>query len=380
MGLITTAAGIALASTGYTIAWSTLALAASVAFQFAQAKKMRAAAKAAAEARKGFEFQTEGSAEVLPIIYGRAKLGGTRVYHNVSSNFNNAPQPDNSFTAGPAALPGGVYTYVETVGYGEGAGPVTREVEYAGRPAGLLTDSATGDKNEYLYFQAALCMAPINGVKEVVIEESRYLNDSAFSRWTGTKAYDIAEKAAIRVDAHNNGGTCPLISANFGDRSAATFDGIAHVTNVVKLDRDNPQFNGMIPELQYIVEGRKVRSLSSGGVLSATYTYSTNPALCLLDYLLDTRVGAALPLSEIDVGSFYKAMLVCNKVVRNIATHGKIWRPTIGAATTSRALPLYECNLVLDTGRAIRENIETILSTMGDARLVWSSGTYKLLL
>jgi hypothetical protein len=41
-------------------------------------------------------------------------------------------------------------------------------------------------------------------------------------------------------------------------------------------------------------------------------------------------------------------------------------------------LPLYEANLTLDTKKTIRENVETILSTMGDARLIWSQGRYRL--
>jgi len=44
-------------------------------------------AKAAADARKGFEIPVEGEIGPLPIVYGRARVAGYRVYHDVSSDY-----------------------------------------------------------------------------------------------------------------------------------------------------------------------------------------------------------------------------------------------------------------------------------------------------
>jgi hypothetical protein len=60
----------------------------STAYSIAQAKKMRSSAKKAAEARKGFEVPVEGIAQNVPIVYGRALIGGARVYHQTKGNFN----------------------------------------------------------------------------------------------------------------------------------------------------------------------------------------------------------------------------------------------------------------------------------------------------
>jgi hypothetical protein len=59
----------------------------STAYSITQAKKQKDAARKAADARKGFEVPIEGDATHLPIVYGRAKIGGVRVYHNVSGGF-----------------------------------------------------------------------------------------------------------------------------------------------------------------------------------------------------------------------------------------------------------------------------------------------------
>ena len=127
--------GIEVAIFGYMVSLSTIITVASIAYQISQARKMRKAAAAAAEARKGFEFVVEGEAVHLPLIYGRAKVGGVRVYHNVANNFNYvAPNSDKAFV---------------TDGF---------------------NGNLIGEKNEYLFFQQALCQGPINAVYDVAFE------------------------------------------------------------------------------------------------------------------------------------------------------------------------------------------------------------------
>ena len=48
------------------------------------------------------------------------------------------------------------------------------------------------------------------------------------------------------------------------------------------------------------------------------------------------------------------------------------------SADGSDSLPLYECNITLDPQESVRDNIEQILYTMGNADLVFSEGQYKL--
>jgi hypothetical protein len=60
---------------------------ASASYSISQAKKMKSDAKKAAEARRGFEIPTEGESAFCPIVYGRAKIGGSRVFHQTKSSF-----------------------------------------------------------------------------------------------------------------------------------------------------------------------------------------------------------------------------------------------------------------------------------------------------
>lgn len=350
----------------------------SIAFQSYQAGKMRSRQAAAAEARKGFELITEGRIDALPLVYGRCKIGGVRAFMETSSNFTfEQPDSDKTFNLGYEPLP--ERTIEQYVRHGTFWDDYTYELETVTLPAtdgGLMSKSYTGKKNEYLFVQQALCMGPINAVYDIEIDERSIKDPSLVSGDTDKP------KAAFRADFYYEGNkSCKLTSANFGHRVSATFPGIAYLSYFVRLDRDDPQFNS-IPPVVTIMEGRKVRTVSSSGNLSSTRTYTANPAYCLLDYLLDPDVGAALGVDELDLMSFRAAATICDKpVLSNAAVGGPIWRPADGARhIPARTIPLYELNMALDTSKPIRENIEAILTCMGDARLVWSAGKYKLLM
>lgn len=326
--------------------WGAIALTiASLAYQVNQANKQReaqarakAAAEAAAEARRGFETVIDGDVASIPLVYGRAKIGGVRAWVASTSSMK------FSGTHNANSLIGTV--------------PTTNQ---------------TGTKNEYLAFQQALCLGPINAIYDVSINE--------------TFSYDETGFLALHIECHTNGGINNNVKNNFVERKDAAFTGFAYVNAFIKADRENPED---VPNMAFYIEGRKIRTITKVGSvysINNTRVYSNNPALCLLDYLLEDNSDSvlniatkALSLSEIDLESFYNVSLICDKIVQsNVIVGGRIWQPKTNIRTvTTRDLPLYECNLVLDTRKTLRDNIEIILSTMGDARLIWSEGKYRL--
>ena len=378
VGTLTTLSGMV----GFTVTVQGLLTAASMAYQILQAKKMRRDARAAAEARKGFELVAEGEIRTIPIIYGRALVGGVRVYHNVSSSYKHATSnASKSLLTGPNGEPAGSYEVPDTESSTGGI------VTYAATDAEYLNKDINGSKNEFLYLQQVLCQGPIHAVHDVIIDDAQYIDDPSLGNTdTGSVIYKMGKfdnndnpKAAMRLDFHYNGGYNSVVTANFGERKTAGFPDLAYLSAIIRLDRDEPQFS-KVPNIQSFIEGRLVRCFSSPGVLSTSKVYSNNPALCLLDYLMDETCGKGLdPTQDIDLDSFYKASLVCDTQVQTVQVAGKIWQPTDASrSVTSRSLPLYECNIIVDVSKPVRENVEAILATMGDARLVWSEGKYKL--
>jgi hypothetical protein len=353
---------------------------------------------AASDARKGFEIVVEGKAEFVPKVYGRAKIGGVRVYHNVSGGYKHVTtNADDVFETG-STLVGGNYNKIKRDGdgvlYFE---PQTYSALETGRLSQTISDAG---KNEFLYFQQILCQGPIYNVIDIIIDDNRYFDDPSLGDYmvrneltmftNDVKSTEIEWKkttAALRVNCYRAGGVADnIITANFSDRADAKFTGLAYASAIIRMDRDDPQFSG-VPSLQFLVEGSLVKKVvngvlatTAGYVDSSGNVYGNNPAWCLLDYLMDKQSGKGVDASEIDLASFETVAAICAQIVQtNAIVGGKIYKSTDGTRNTDfRNVPLYECNLITDPRKSIRENIESILETMGDARLVWSGGKYKL--
>jgi type II secretory pathway pseudopilin PulG len=314
---------------------------ASAVYQKRQQKKMQKKAeearKAAEEARKGFELVVDSQIMALPIVYGRAKIGGNRVFSKTSNSF--------------------IYTTTNA----------NKVFEIGG-----LNKTINGKKNEFLITQQALCQGPIHACYDVIIDESTFLNDPVLVQ----KAEEGETTGAFRAEVHYDGGTPnSLVTVNAGERANAKFVGCAFMSLFIKLNRDDPQFGG-VPDVAAFIEGKLVKTVNNG-ILSNNRIYSNNPAWVLLDYLLDYR---KLSLEELDLPSFEAAAAICSQIMMYGAyTGGNIFRNALGDRNIrTRNIPLYEANIIIDSKRPHRENVESILETMGDARLVWSQGKYKL--
>jgi len=351
---------------------NTIILVASTAYQISQQNKM----KREADKRKGFQLTISGQAVSVPVAYGKNALGGIEVKHQVNNSYTSATNNASK-------------TFSEN----------------------FPNTSKSGSKNEYLTVQYALCHEGIEGVQWVKVD--------------GIDYNDNSKKFNHIIRTHSLGGVADAIATANNIDSSNRFTNTAYASATFKLNRDDYNYNG-VPQMEFLVKGRKVKWVKElNGVysLSTTSIYSNNPALCLLDYLINSRFGRGLSINEIDLESFYKSAAVCDTVVAtertvagqvnnqlsvtNVADFGslpsdleeyvyeKLWK-TINTGkywhwnrtqwvetvyNVTRPIPLYECNLTLDTESNIRDNIERIMNTMGLAELTWSSeGKYKLLL
>ena len=349
----------------------------STAYQVSQQNKMKRRQEAEADKRKGFIATISGKAENLPVIYGKSVIGGIETKHAVSANYTaNTDNSDKTFSEN------------------------------------FANATVTGTKNEFLNVQYALCHDGIEGVQWIKVNDKHY-NESS-------------QKFKHIIRTHNIGGTADAIASSNGIPSTNYFTGTANVSATYRLNRDDANYSG-VPSLAFLVKGRKVKWVEeTAGVysLSTSYEYSNNPALCLLDYLMNSDFGRGLSVNDVDLESFYHAANVCDTIVatdkfiggkingqKEVHTVADIasrpgnleertyenelwyttasnqywyWNKTTWVETTldaTRPIPLYECNLTLDTGAKVRDNIERIMNTMGLAELTWSSeGKYKLLL
>ena len=230
-----------------------------------------------------------------------------------------------------------------------------------------LANSKKGTKHEYFYIQQAMCHAGIHDIIAVDVDDKPHSSATL--------------KEGLRIHAYRSGGIAdPLMYLTDGSRTNAKFSGVAYLTGVFKLDRDQPQYSAT-PEVKCYIEGMEIRHIIKTGdeyTLSTDKVYSNNPALCLLDYLLSKEYGRGLDVSEVILESFYRAAVICDTIVQyNANLKGRFWK---AKNIYTRDVPLYEANIIIDTGKPIRDNIEALLETMGLAELIWSDGKYKLML
>ena len=347
-----------------------------VSFVYQQQQQARLKRKMEAEAdkRKGFMIPTRGQAAYIPVIYGKQATGGIETSHKTKNSFNNYNNnSDQTFSKD------------------------------------FSNSAQSGSKNEFLFVQAALCHDNIQSVKTIYVNDAHYDEEKS--------------KFNHRFTIHHEGGTADAMATANGFPNQNKFTNCAFVTSAYKLNRDDPQYSG-VPSPLYLIKGKKVKpiNLSGGNYSLGSRSYSNNPALCLLDYLLDSDYGRGLSLSQVDLPSFHHAMQVCATTVTTRTVGGRVndvdpiltfsnfssfpnegesgiiykdensgvfykWDTSVNpdayvqTTVNTQNIPLYECNITLDTEAKLRDNIEKIMNTMGLAELIWSSeGKYKLLL
>jgi hypothetical protein len=121
-----------------------------------------------------------------------------------------------------------------------------------------------------------------------------------------------------------------------------------------QLKYDSEVFRSGMPNISALIKGKKVANLAG------TVEWTDNPALCIRDYLLDSRYGLGEDSATIDTAAITNAVNVCDQAVA-----------LEGGGTEKR----YTLNGRLDTGKSRKANIEDMLSSMG-GKLVYSGAKY----
>lgn len=115
-----------------------------------------------------------------------------------------------------------------------------------------------------------------------------------------------------------------------------------------------------IPELEFVVDGRKVRAYSD----PVTYTEgkSLNPVWHILDYCTTPRFGGELTIDDFDIPSLIYTASKLDEVDNSYdASFVKMWR-YIGWDNREGPLSRIQCNSHIDTSVSITKNVEELLS------------------
>ena len=256
----------------------------------------------------------QSNVAALPVIYGRRKVGGVRVY----------------------------------IGTG-------------------------GNKNKYLYIALELCEGEIEAIESIYINDLLIQFDAngsvLTSRSSSFYGNKIKAQKFLGKDTGQVDGATHTYSTILAEQTEWTtshkLKGVAYLALRIQHDKDK---HGGIPDIKCIVKGRKVYDPRN-----STTAYSNNPALCLRDYLTNTRYGKGLPTSAIDDtagrAGFQTAATACDDASYTVT-------PFFQAGYT---VHLLECNARLDTNKTIFSNVKEMLQGMRGL-MPYSEGKYGLII
>lgn len=227
--------------------------------------------------------------------------------------------------------------------------------------------STTGTKNEYLHLVIALAGHEVEEIGDVYFNDELALTGSgsaASGRFAGyAEIYKKLGSDTQTVETNLQTATSGLTNGQW--TSNHRLRGIAYL--YVRLTWNEEIWVGGIPNVTAMVKGKKVYDPRT-----ATTAYSANAALCLRDYLTDTRLGMAMDGTEMDDTAFSAAANICEEQVQIL--------PASPTTYENR----YEANGVLFTSASPDENIGKLLSAMGGliaysgGKIVPYAGGYRI--
>ena len=261
-------------------------------------------------------------------------------------------------------------------------------IVYGRRQVGIarVFVESSGTDNQYLYMAGVLCEGGGNGIESV---DEIYVNDKLVV-WSGaltdgtvrtvnssdTNFYK--DGSLISVQAFYGLDNQPVSSildesTNWG--SNHKLSGVAYLA--FKFTWNQDAFSSL-PEVKVVLKGKKIYDprldSTKGGSGShredtaSTWGYSANSALCLLDYLRNTRYGKGLPnlAFETNYDSFKTSANICETQVT----------PYTSAPSD---INLFETNLVIDTEQKVIDNVRELLNPMR-AIFTYTQGKYFLII
>ena len=193
----------------------------------------------------------QGTAENIPLIYGKRRLGGMRVF--IANN---------------------------------------------------------GTDNNDLYVVEAICEGPVKGCSKIYFnDELAATSSDDGASWS----YEEKYSGNLEVTFYDGSQTTAdsTLTGIDGWQSSSVGNGVAYA--ILKLTWDQEKYGGGVPNITYLIEGKLVPQIGSSQ--SSTLSYTTNPARIVYDYLTNELYGKAIPYTLLDTTSFNAVATYCDQQV-----------------------------------------------------------------
>ena len=304
------------------------------------------------------------------VVYGKTRVGGALVF--IDSNGD-----DNAFLHLVIAFAGHAITKYDEVYFGDRR--VWGDEEFfLNNPFDTVSGSNlvevlhTGTKNvgEQVVISGAANVGGlnVNGTHTITAVSGNRFTFAAGANATAT----VNGGGGLNVNFVRTGyigNFAEYVELNFHDGTQTTADSNL-VSRTSKWDSDNilrdtayiyvrlkfdAEQNNQVPNVSVLMQGKKVFN-----PITNQTAFSSNPALCIRDYLLSDKYGLGEVASSIDAETLAIAIAKCDENV-----------PLSDNTTEKR----YSLNGVVDTAKSRKQNITNMLKCMS-GQLIYSSDKY----
>ena len=230
------------------------------------------------------------------------------------------------------------------------------------RVGGTIVYADTTSNNDFLHLVIAVAGHEVNSFTKVFFNEDEVpltqdgSDSDGIARLFPSSGNEYEGKARIKKHLGTDAqvADADLVSEITQWTSNHRLRGIAYV--YVRLSFDSDVYPNGVPNISFEVEGKKVYDPRT-----ATTGFSSNPALCIRDYLLDSNYGLDADSTEINDTNFQSVANTCDEDV------------TLSSGTEDR----FTLNGSFELKQSPKTIIENMLSTMA-GHLIYSNGQFKL--
>ena len=228
----------------------------------------------------------------------------------------------------------------------------------------MVYAEATGTTNEFLHIIIAIAGHEINNITKIFFNENEVpttqdgSDSNGIARLFPSSGNQYEGKARFKV--HTGTDTqladADLVSEITQWTTNHRLRGTAYLYARINFDSD--VYPNGVPNITFEVEGKKVFDPRSSGT-----AFSTNPALCIRDYLLNTDYGLGADTAEVNDTNISSVANTCDESVSITNPSGTENRFTINGTFTLDKSP--------------KTIIQNMLSTVG-GHLIYSNGQFKI--
>ena len=228
----------------------------------------------------------------------------------------------------------------------------------------MVYAEATGSTNDFLHIVIAIAGHEINNITKIFLNENEVPTTQDGSDSNGVarlfpssgNQYEGKARFKIHTGTDSQAADADLVSEITQWTTNHRLRGIAYL--YARLNFDSDVYPNGVPNITFEVEGKKVFDPRS----SAT-AFSTNPALCIRDYLLNSDYGLGADTTEVNSTNITSVANTCDETVTIANPSGTEKRFTLNGTFTLNKAP--------------KSILQNMLSSIA-GHLIYSNGQFKI--